>query len=362
MRARVNPCVSLLEVRKQHSAAGRSRQPLRRSQWSPPKAALSRLESRSLATRPPVRMQCAVVVATKRPRAASIPSRHRWTSGRSTRTPNNTRSARPRTLTERLVPAALSISTTDKKARKIMRGALVYTPFVAGLAASLSLTLCLAPSGAGTDIFIFKDAGCNLALGQGFNTFAIPGSPGLTPHLFSSYAPGFPFVFGLFSIIFGCTAESNTLFKYVVGAVASGLFWGIAHTTMHSRLHKVTAGFLVGLFGPFALVSHDGDRPETLAFCFFVATCLATWRCKRGGTYISALLAGITALIHPFAGLLAFVVVWASAQARASESNASLDRLFSKRSLKISLQVALLALIPLLITSLSLCRSRLDRI
>jgi hypothetical protein len=250
------------------------------------------------------------------------------------------------------VPVTYHSADIKNKTNNIMRGTLVYTPFVAGLVASVILTLYLAPSGAGTDIFIFKDAGCNLALGQGFNTFSIPGSPGLTPHIFSSYAPGFPFVFGLFSIIFGCTAESNTLFNYVVGAVASGLFWGIAHTTIHSRLHKVIAGFLVGLFGPFALVSYDADRPETLAFSFFVVTCLATWRCNSG-TYISALLAGITALIHPFAGLLAFVVVWASAQARAFDSNASPDRLFSNQSLKISLQVALLALIPLLMTSFS---------
>jgi len=225
-----------------------------------------------------------------------------------------------------------------------------WAPFIGGLAASLSLTLYLSPPGAGTDIFLFKDAGCNLALGRGFNTFAIPGSPGLTPHLFSSYAPGFPFVFGIFSLLFGCSVKANAFFNYIVGVVASGLFWGIGCSTIYPRLHKAIVGFLVGLVGPFALVAHDGDRPETLAFGFFVVTCLAIGRCTREDA-ISALLAGITALIQPFAGLLALVVVWASAQARAFERKGSLDRLFSKRSLEISAEVVLLALIPIAITA-----------
>jgi hypothetical protein len=109
-----------------------------------------------------------------------------------------------------------------------MRGALTYRSFAAGLAGSLGLTLCLGPSPARTDIFIFKDAGCNLALGLGFNAFSIPRLD-LTPRLFGSYTPGFPLVFGIFSFLFGCTAEANTLFNYGVGVARVVRDGGIRH-------------------------------------------------------------------------------------------------------------------------------------
>src|SRR4051812_16455981 len=52
---------------------------------------------------------------------------------------------------------------------------LIAIDFVIGLAASACLLTRLAPAGAGTDVFLFKDAGCNLSLGFGFTSFSLPG-------------------------------------------------------------------------------------------------------------------------------------------------------------------------------------------
>ncbi len=54
-----------------------------------------------------------------------------------------------------------------------------------------------APIQAGRDVFVYKDAGCNLALGRGFYSIGLPGTDDLQPHLFASNGPAVPFLFGL---------------------------------------------------------------------------------------------------------------------------------------------------------------------
>lgn len=236
--------------------------------------------------------------------------------------------------------------------RDFGQGMLYRVAPVAGLAMALALTLSLGPAPAGPDVFVFKDPGCNLALGAGFTGFAIPGSWDLTPRLFGSYTPGLPFVFGLFASLFGCTAEMNTLFKYAVGALASVLFWLTVHQSLRPGALKLLLGFLVGLTGPFALVGHDGDRPEPLAFLLFATTCLAVARGGRHAITVGALLAGVAAIVHPFVGLLTAVLVWGAALSSALDADAPPASLLSVRSAATTLRIATLVLLPLLLAAI----------
>src|SRR5262245_38830775 len=77
------------------------------------------------------------------------------------------------------------------------------------------------PRPAGSDVFVYKDAGCNLALGRGFHSIGLPGTDDLQPHLFASNGPAVPFLFGLFAFLFGCNGHANTFFELLFAAVAT---------------------------------------------------------------------------------------------------------------------------------------------
>jgi hypothetical protein len=53
------------------------------------------------------------------------------------------------------------------------------------------------PQPGGTDVFVFRDAGCNWAAGRGLVAASVPHANTVMPMLFASYTPGDLILFGL---------------------------------------------------------------------------------------------------------------------------------------------------------------------
>lgn len=186
-----------------------------------------------------------------------------------------------------------------------------FAGFWGGLAAAgalwIAVSAVLAPRPGGTDVYIFKDAGCNLALGQGFVAAALPGSLDLSPHVFASYAPGIPFLFGVVARVFGCNGYTNTFFDLVIGVLAS-IAAARALVPAIAPRFRLACALLLGLTLPAGFVAAAGDRPEALAMLGFVVVCALSREGRR--PFAAAFAAGVVTLLYPFGGMLSGLAAW----------------------------------------------------
>ena len=168
----------------------------------------------------------------------------------------------------------------------------------------------LPPGFASTDVYLFRDAACNLASGHGFRTASFEHSHSFVPVLYSSYTPGSLWLFALPARAFGCTAR--------LGEICS-LFWALLADVV-----VVFAGFnfaprgpvrwvvllSLGTLLPFGFMNGDPDRPESVAFVVLVVLLVVqrrspTWR----NSVVSGFLGGVAFLVEPFAGVLAMLLI-----------------------------------------------------
>jgi hypothetical protein len=167
-----------------------------------------------------------------------------------------------------------------------------------------------APIPAGRDVFVYRDAGCNLALGRGFYSIGLPGTDDLQPHLFASNAPAVPFLFGLFAFLFGCSGYADTLFELLFAAVTTLAVAALMEPAI-SRQWKLVCAALLGLVLPAGLVATQPDRPDIPSFAIFVFACLLARSQRKRLVHLAApFVAGLCALFFPFGGAICGVVVW----------------------------------------------------
>jgi hypothetical protein len=182
---------------------------------------------------------------------------------------------------------------------------------ILGLAAVAWLAVCLigAPRYAGIDVFVYKDAGCNLALGHGFTARGLPGTPDFEPHLFASSGPGGPFTFGLAAMAFGCSGYISTLYNLLCGVLGAV---GVAYLLLPliPAAYRIIAAVLIALALPSGLVFTEPDRPGVPAFPMFVAACLLARSRRPVRQAAAALMAGLCAVFFPFGGILAGLAAW----------------------------------------------------
>lgn len=171
----------------------------------------------------------------------------------------------------------------------------------------IAVSAVLAPRAGGTDVYIFKDAGCNLALGEGFVSAALPGSLDLTPHLYASYAPGVPLLFGIVARVFGCNGYTNTFFDLIIGVLAS-IAAARALVPAVAPHFRLLCALLLGLTLPVGFVAAVGDRPEALGMLGFVVVCVLAREGRR--PFAAAFTAGIVTLFYPFGGMLSGLAAW----------------------------------------------------
>ena len=167
-----------------------------------------------------------------------------------------------------------------------------------------------APRQAGTDVFIYKDAGCNLALGRGFHALGLPGTDDLQPHLFASNGPAVPFLFGLFAFLFGCNGYADTFFELLFAAMATLTIAALMEPAITKQWRFICA-ILMGLVLPSGLLVTESDRPDMPSFAVFVFACLlARSQRKQLSDLVAPLVAGLCAVFFPFGGAICGITVW----------------------------------------------------
>jgi hypothetical protein len=178
-------------------------------------------------------------------------------------------------------------------------------------AAWLCVYGCVAPPFGGADVFIFKDAGANLALGHGFNSIPAPFFDGSsTTMIFSSYTPLYPLLYGAWAAVFGIGPYANAYFDLCLASVAMILVLKLVLPSVQSafvrQLLIITAVIALPAGGVFLAV----DRPEVLAYGLTLLL-LAAWvrvpRFRHSAPAIGG--SAIVFLAHPFAGLILLLVL-----------------------------------------------------
>lgn len=159
----------------------------------------------------------------------------------------------------------------------------------------LSASLVVAPSMSGEDVYIFRDAGWNLAAYGSFESAALVYSTDLTPRLNSHYTPVLPLLFAGYAAIFPRNAYSGTIFNLLVGLLAAAVATACVLRQPASRLRTVAAAAVATLAPVFVV----NDRPEALGLVFF-ASCVAAAARPATNSVLVGLLLGITFLTHPF--------------------------------------------------------------
>jgi hypothetical protein len=122
-----------------------------------------------------------------------------------------------------------------------------------------------------TDVFLFKEAGVNLALKGRFVAANLPHLPPNEAFVFSYYPPAYPFVFGLWVKLFGVGLKQSMAFDAALRIVRTlllfwlvTLFWKRQELVLKPSQHFWVAGCLLAV----SLISTDGDRPDELALVF----------------------------------------------------------------------------------------------
>jgi len=204
-------------------------------------------------------------------------------------------------------------------------------------AAWLVFALSVAPEVSGTDVFIFRDAGWNLASTGSFVSGALPYTLSLAPRLYSHYTPLFPLFFALFLTIFPKNPYAGTVFNLLLGIIAAALTL-VWVRRQPPTWYRAAASASIAIL-PIAFVT--GDRPESLGFILFSIAIAAAARPKTPAAIVGLLVA-IAFLAHPFAGICS--AVWIAALALPRFFEAPPARLLALKQIAI---VVISAALPL---------------
>ncbi len=180
------------------------------------------------------------------------------------------------------------------------------------------------PQACSLDVYLFRDAAVNLLEGRGFATASFEKSTSFHPLLYTSYTPLTQWVFAVFAKGSGPLWRAASLDTFVLAAAASLLVlrWALplAETPARRRLLVLLAGAAL----PAGFLAPEGDRPEALSFVLLLLllASLSGARQKTLQWAVQGLLAGLAFLSEPFAGVLAVLLIAASACAAAVQERA----------------------------------------
>lgn len=175
------------------------------------------------------------------------------------------------------------------------------------------LALALAPAPSGQDVFIFRDAGWNLASTGSFVSAGLPYMTDFVPRLYAHYTPLMPLLFAGFLEIFPKNAYAGAIFNLLVGLAAAASVLVLVRLQPASW-YRTTASAIIAVV-PAAFIT--SDRPEALGLILFILTVALASRQKPSAVALGLLIAA-TFLADPFAALCAVVWIAALAVSRAS--------------------------------------------
>jgi hypothetical protein len=164
----------------------------------------------------------------------------------------------------------------------------------------------LPPMMSGTDVFMFRDAGWNLAAYGHFESAGLMYMPDLVPRFYAHYTPIMPLLFAGYLKVFPRNAYAGTLFNLFIGLSAAAAALGQVLAQPATRLRNWTALAIAVL--PVLFVADD--RPEALGLALFVATIAVAEASSARPIAVGSLIA-LTFLAHPFSAVAAAIWVFA---------------------------------------------------
>jgi hypothetical protein len=192
-----------------------------------------------------------------------------------------------------------------------MRNSRLWLLFAVFALVWLAVYLVLPPIRSGTDVFIFRDAGWNLAASGAFKSAALMYMPDLVPRLYAHYTPIMPLLFAAYAFIFPRNAYAGTIFNLLAGLAAAAVALGCVLRQAPGKLRDAVAIAIAVL--PVVFITND--RPEAIALIFFVVTVAAAAAPDSRPIRVGLLLA-LTFMAHPFFAIAASIWVAALYLAR----------------------------------------------
>lgn len=155
------------------------------------------------------------------------------------------------------------------------------------------------------DVFIFKQAGANLAQSGRFAAWDLPGMEQGGVHVYASYPPLYPFTYGLWSMVVGFGFRTSILYDCCLQLFRLiGMYW-LLRAFLGGRLDQRQELLLTLAWLPFALATSIYDRPDEMATGFGLMS-LALLIGGRGPGRLAAagVLLGLSGVSAPMGGLV----------------------------------------------------------
>jgi len=187
-----------------------------------------------------------------------------------------------------------------------MKASRYWVLFAAFSAIWLILSVSLAPNMSGEDVYVFRDAGWNLASSGSFESAALMYMYDLKPRLNSHYTPMMPLLFAGYASVFPRNAYAGTVFNLLLGLLAAAVLLRLVLSQPPGKLRNAAA-FAIAILPVFFITY---DRPEALALTLFCITASVA-SAPRAHPVIVGLLIALTFLAHPFAAIAATLWVFA---------------------------------------------------
>jgi hypothetical protein len=192
-----------------------------------------------------------------------------------------------------------------------MRNARYWILLAISSAGWLAGSLSLPPSMCGEDVFIFRDAGWNLASSGSFESAALIYMQDLTPRLYAHYPPIMPLLFAAYASVFPRNAHAGTVFNLLLGLLAASVALACVLRLPPGRLRNLTA--LAVAILPVTFITDD--RPEALGVALFCAAVASAAKPKLHPALIGLLIA-LVFLAYPIGAVASVVWIFALLLAR----------------------------------------------
>lgn len=183
-----------------------------------------------------------------------------------------------------------------------------YIPFFCGFLAWVVFRVLFPNTVGATDVFHFKDPGCNLALGHGLTSNSYIGTNSFDREVWLSQGPIFPIVFSVFAKIFGCNYYANAIFDMTVSLFLSFQIFILAANFLKG-FGIILFASLIGLFAPTGGYAWPTDRPDHLALVIVLAILLlnqhSRWQFSSSWAFF---LSGLAFLVSPFYGVVSGII------------------------------------------------------
>jgi hypothetical protein len=175
----------------------------------------------------------------------------------------------------------------------------------------------LTPQLGTTDTYYFKDAGANLALGNGFASRLTFGNPTTEFRLLAHYPPVYGVTFAGFSSLFGVGPRQNTLHNLAIAAMTAVLAFFVLRWRDPDRrfgFYNPAILALTCIAVPLSFYGAERDRADAMGLSAAIAALLVLAGAPSLRRYfISAIIAGLALEISPICGVLAasgIAVLW----------------------------------------------------